>query len=255
MAITDTFSFRMDAELKKKFECICSELGMSAATAFNIFAVTVVRERRIPFAISLEIAKNNHNELPKMQKEFAEFQKEKEGLDTIMGETTKDFTEKNNCSNMANCIKKTLDIAEVPARTQMMILYKFGFVDGIEHTNLETGKWIETYNEGKTMSAEGVRKCINPALATLAEHEGLKSILNVPKKRIVNEIKSSDGTTVSIAEVFVVFEDDTSERVAYSDSLSQEIAEIYAKRFTKEKAVIEVRLQDASGNVLNKYEF
>ena len=148
-----------------------------------------------------------------------------------------------------------LNNAGIPTRTQMMILYKYGFVDGSSHTNLETGKWIEAYNEGKTMSAEGVRKCIQPAFATLAEHNELQRILNIPKKSAVNEIKLSDGSTVSIREVFVVYEDGISERVAYSDSLSQEIAEIYAKQWTKEKTVKEVRLQDESGNVLNKYEF
>lgn len=256
MAQTDTFSFRMDAELKKKFESICAELGMSAAIAFNVYAATVVRERRIPFTISLESVKEkNHNELPKLQEKFAELHKEKERLKTITAETEEDFADINNSSDIGERVKQLLNNAGIPTRTQMMILYKYGFVDGSSHTNLETGKWIEVYNEGKAMSAEGVRKCIQPAFAAIAEHKELQSILNLPKKRTVNEIKSSDGSTVYICEVLVVFEDDTSERVAYSDSLSQEIAEIYAKRWTKEKTVKEVRLQDASGNVLNKYDF
>ncbi len=255
MAISDTFSFRMNAELKKKFEAVCAELGMSAATAFNVFAVTVVREKRIPFVISLDTVKENNNNLPKLQEKFAELHKEKERLKTITAETEEDFADINNSSDIGERVKQLLNNAGIPTRTQMMILYKYGFVDGSSHTNLETGKWIEPYNEGKTMSAEGVRKCIQPAFAILAEHDELKSILNLPQKRAVNEIKSSDGDTVSIREVFVVYEDDISERVAYSDSLSQEIAEIYAKQWTKEKTVKEVRLQDESGNVLNKYEF
>ena len=47
-----TFSIRMDKNLKKQFDMLCGDFGMSASTAFNIFARTVVRERRIPFEIA-----------------------------------------------------------------------------------------------------------------------------------------------------------------------------------------------------------
>ena len=46
-----TFRVRMDENLKSQFEELCEEFGMSAATAFNVFARAVVRERRIPFPI------------------------------------------------------------------------------------------------------------------------------------------------------------------------------------------------------------
>ena len=46
-----TFSVRMDESLKKEFDALCNDFGMSASTAFNVFARTVVRERRIPFEI------------------------------------------------------------------------------------------------------------------------------------------------------------------------------------------------------------
>ena len=46
-----TFSVRMDENLKKQFDSLCSDFGMNASTAFNIFARTVVRERKIPFEI------------------------------------------------------------------------------------------------------------------------------------------------------------------------------------------------------------
>ena len=54
-----TFSIRMDEELKKKFDKLCTEFGMNATTAFNIFARAVVRERKIPF----EIKSNEEEEL------------------------------------------------------------------------------------------------------------------------------------------------------------------------------------------------
>ena len=46
-----TFSVRMDEKLKKQFDSLCNDFGMTASTAFNVFAKTVVRERRIPFEI------------------------------------------------------------------------------------------------------------------------------------------------------------------------------------------------------------
>ena len=46
-----TFSVRMDENLKKQFDIICSEFGMNATTAVNVFARAVVRERKIPFEI------------------------------------------------------------------------------------------------------------------------------------------------------------------------------------------------------------
>lgn len=53
------FSVRMDAQLKKEFDNICNEFGMTMSTALNIFAKAVVRERRIPFEISASEKKNS----------------------------------------------------------------------------------------------------------------------------------------------------------------------------------------------------
>jgi len=41
----------MDENLKKQFDMLCSEFGMNATTAVNVFARAVVRERKIPFEI------------------------------------------------------------------------------------------------------------------------------------------------------------------------------------------------------------
>ncbi len=46
-----TFSVRMDEALKRQFDALCADFGMSATTAFNVFARAVVRERKIPFEI------------------------------------------------------------------------------------------------------------------------------------------------------------------------------------------------------------
>lgn len=49
-----TFSVRMDEGLKVEFEELCNQFGMNMATAINVFARAVVRERKIPFDIVAE---------------------------------------------------------------------------------------------------------------------------------------------------------------------------------------------------------
>jgi DNA-damage-inducible protein J len=47
-------NIRMDDKLKKQFDGLCNELGLSMSTAINIFAKTMVRQQRIPFEVGLE---------------------------------------------------------------------------------------------------------------------------------------------------------------------------------------------------------
>jgi len=49
-----TLSIRMDENLKKQFDAFCSDVGMNTSVAINIFAKTVLREKRIPFEIALD---------------------------------------------------------------------------------------------------------------------------------------------------------------------------------------------------------
>ena len=48
------FTVRMDAEIKKRFDELCEDFGMSANTALNVFARTVVKQERIPFEVLSE---------------------------------------------------------------------------------------------------------------------------------------------------------------------------------------------------------
>lgn len=48
---TATFSIRMENSLKKDFADICKSFGMNVSTAINVFAKTVVNQKRIPFEI------------------------------------------------------------------------------------------------------------------------------------------------------------------------------------------------------------
>ena len=47
-------NFRMDKDLKKDMEKVCSEIGLSMTAAFTIFAKKVAREKRIPFEVSAD---------------------------------------------------------------------------------------------------------------------------------------------------------------------------------------------------------
>lgn len=47
-----TLAVRMDADIKKRFDTFCSDAGMTATAAVNIFARTVLREQKIPFEIT-----------------------------------------------------------------------------------------------------------------------------------------------------------------------------------------------------------
>lgn len=49
---TKNITIRMDEELKKQFDSLCNEIGLSMGSAITIFAKTVVRERRIPFELT-----------------------------------------------------------------------------------------------------------------------------------------------------------------------------------------------------------
>lgn len=47
-------NFRIDEDVKRKMESACKEMGLSLSTAFNIFAIKVGNERRIPFEVAAD---------------------------------------------------------------------------------------------------------------------------------------------------------------------------------------------------------
>ena len=47
-------NFRIDEKTKKEMEKICDELGITMTTALNIFIKKMIRERRIPFDVSVD---------------------------------------------------------------------------------------------------------------------------------------------------------------------------------------------------------
>ncbi len=67
-------NFRIDETTKKQMEQICNELGITMSTAFNIFAKKVIREKRIPFDVSIDpfYSESNMKALSKSIKELEE---------------------------------------------------------------------------------------------------------------------------------------------------------------------------------------
>jgi DNA-damage-inducible protein J len=49
---TVTFSIRMDKNIKNELDAFCNAVGMNITTLFNVYARTVVNEKRIPFEIT-----------------------------------------------------------------------------------------------------------------------------------------------------------------------------------------------------------
>lgn len=51
--MTTNVTIRMDEDLKRQTDEILAELGLSFTTAVNVFARQVVRQRAIPFEVTL----------------------------------------------------------------------------------------------------------------------------------------------------------------------------------------------------------
>ena len=49
-----TVSIRMDESLKKDFDSICNELGITMSTAVIMLAKKMSREKRLPFDVSID---------------------------------------------------------------------------------------------------------------------------------------------------------------------------------------------------------
>lgn len=65
-----TINFRIDSELKQRFERLCDEFGLSTTTAITLFMKAVIRERRIPFEIktNTEIEENVQTQIQNLSR-------------------------------------------------------------------------------------------------------------------------------------------------------------------------------------------
>jgi DNA-damage-inducible protein J len=48
-------NIRIDENLKKEFDNLCQDLGLTMTTAFTVFAKTAVRKQGIPFEITRDV--------------------------------------------------------------------------------------------------------------------------------------------------------------------------------------------------------
>jgi len=89
------FSVRMDENLKKQFEGLCSDFGMNVTTAFTIFAKAVVRERKIPFEISQPLQRPKSVEEMSKEELFASLEEamrcEGQSAEEMFAELRKEF--------------------------------------------------------------------------------------------------------------------------------------------------------------------
>ena len=58
---TTTFSIRMDSSVKANLDEFCAAVGMNTNTAINMFARVVVRDKRLPFDVSVDQFYSNRN--------------------------------------------------------------------------------------------------------------------------------------------------------------------------------------------------
>ena len=87
-------NIRMDEATKVAFDQFCREIGLSASTAFNIFAKTVVREQRIPFELSTDVpnaatlaATEEVRELQRHPEKYKSYGSAEEMMEDILNET------------------------------------------------------------------------------------------------------------------------------------------------------------------------
>lgn len=52
MSQTVNMNFKLDQDVKRQMEQVCSDIGLSMSAAFTIFAKKVCMEKRIPFELS-----------------------------------------------------------------------------------------------------------------------------------------------------------------------------------------------------------
>lgn len=68
-----TVSVRMDDSLKKEFDEVCNELGMSMTTAITMLAKKMTREKRLPFDVSIDPFYSDEN-MARLRKSIAQME-------------------------------------------------------------------------------------------------------------------------------------------------------------------------------------
>lgn len=74
-----TVSVRMDDNLKKDFDSVCNDLGLSMSTAVIMLAKKMTREKRIPFEVSVDPFYSDEN-LAELQRRISDIRSGKSTL-------------------------------------------------------------------------------------------------------------------------------------------------------------------------------
>lgn len=68
-----TVSVRMDDALKRDFDEVCNELGLSMTTAITMLAKKMTREKRLPFEVSVDPFYSDEN-VARLRKSIAQME-------------------------------------------------------------------------------------------------------------------------------------------------------------------------------------
>lgn len=68
-----TVSVRMDDALKKDFDAVCNDLGLSMTTAITMLAKKMTREKRLPFEVSVDPFYSDEN-MARLRKSIAQME-------------------------------------------------------------------------------------------------------------------------------------------------------------------------------------
>lgn len=68
-----TVSVRMDDALKKEFDSVCNDLGLSMTTAITMLAKKMTREKRLPFEVSVDPFYSDEN-MARLRKSIAQME-------------------------------------------------------------------------------------------------------------------------------------------------------------------------------------
>ena len=68
-----TVSVRMDDALKRDFDEVCNELGLSMTTAITMLAKKMTREKRLPFEVSVDPFYSDEN-MARLRKTIAQME-------------------------------------------------------------------------------------------------------------------------------------------------------------------------------------
>lgn len=68
-----TVSVRMDDSLKKEFDNVCNDLGLSMTTAITMLAKKMTREKRLPFEVSVDPFYSDEN-MARLRKSIAQME-------------------------------------------------------------------------------------------------------------------------------------------------------------------------------------